>query len=765
MTMLPEGDSAFVTSCAFSDSHHIPGGYLPPGGGSNVPNATDIATVFLRSQYPMKFESNATYQAQETKKLSDGTFLTYLLLNGSKVCNTPVLLNITNIEKHNDIELWWTITELVTVDFYNRLPIYLPPGRTHLILVNTTRFPDSNMIIAETTINNNNHAADIAEIFMAKNGVATPYSHMHDVLTSNTTLMWKGDAVTQYVVVVPPDVYFANSTSHDDFAPDANETVHWEKEREMLPLNEHSLDQLEQFAIQMWPQLKEFNGPKPENALHSQYSESEESQSILPPFPHGSRPYFSIWIENTSNFTLNYTIRVTQATEQHLNLTARSTRYSSPYLYTAFFNFTKQDIIDAMKESQTEDDSADLFNLVIDLTTHQETFLSKHPVIILGMDFYPTGIHYTAMERTLVTDEPNKPLLAVFMRLHHQFNLSSIPNDAVFHLRLDGVSYSPEGYQLEAMIIRTKPIPSLPFSTNFTDITQEWVLFSYDPKLGFHSKNHKNVKIRTDLTREGENFGGEEEGGIFEWLVGTRKRSSTSETFTRAFFSIDSGMNRNIQAYSSTGRQDFPNEMQHEYKFDRGEKENQFYLCRPMNMSQAHTFTLWNPLVTRKPIDLFVSFRTVDACLAALTPGRPIPKYAIVILIAIGSVLALLLVIFSLYLCARPTKTEFLTASEEEADRIRTMSRSHKEVAYAEAADYDKIPYFVRDSITPHTLSTQYSLDRDGEDESDFDESDGLVARRTASSTGSRLAAAVFGSQPLNSLPDHESDLENAVYY
>lgn len=713
--MLPSVATDFVTSCDYSNSKHSPG---PLNSASNVPNATDIASVFLRSQRPLSLMVNSTQQAQKTVDLSDGTLLTYLLTNGTHICDSPLMLTINNSDTLNEVSIWWTITETVAVDFYNRLPIFLPPGRTHSIIVNTTRFPESNMVIAETTINNNNHAADIAEIFVNRNQLATPYSHLHGLPSSYSTITWSGDAVTQYVVVVPPDRYNANLTSHDDFSPDddsAGDTpsmAHWE-----------NLEEVKNFESRMLSNMGLEDAPTP--------------NSILPPIPRSDHPYFFIWIENTSNFTLNYTIKVTQTTEQRLDLTAPLTRYSSPYLYTAFFNFTRQDIIDSMAIYRTADDDADSFEMVFDLTTFQESYLDRRPVMLLGQGFYPTSINHTIIERTIATEDPNKPLLSLFLRLHHRFNLSQIAANTTFHLRLDGVSYSPQGYTLQPMIIRDKPIPSfLPFVTNFTALTQEWVLFSYTPEP--HAKAAVSETSMWD--------------SAMSWFNG--EATDSPKKFTRIVFVVDKGYNDKMQAFASDGQ--FANELKHNHAFEK-DGDNKFLLCYEMETNVSHSFTLWNPSPDREPIDLFFSFRHVDACLLPLTPTRAIGKYALVILITIGAILALLLIIFALYLCARPTQTEFLTASEEEAARIRTMSRRDKEVLNAEAADYDKVPYLVRSSLSPHSMSTEYSLNGDADD---FDESDGLVPRR--SHHGPRLAAAAFASSDMN---DSGSDFDSENYY
>lgn len=715
MNMFDSSVAEFITSCAYSNSQHSPG---PTNSASNVPNATDIASVFLRTTKPIVLTANTTQQVQKTVNLSDGSLLTYMLMNATHICDSPLLLSLNNSEYRNDISLWWTITETVTVDFYNRLPIFLPPGRTHSIIVNTTRFPDSNMLITETTINNNNHAADIAEIFVNRNQLSTPYSHLHGLPSSTSTITWNGDAVTQYVVVVPPERYNTNTTSHDDFSPDADH----EDDDSYL---QGSIDfgEIERYAARMMPDMDLESAGIP--------------NSILPPLPHSDRPFFFIWIENTSNFTLNYTIKVTQSTEQHLDLMAPLTRYNSPYLYTAFFNFTREDIIYAMDSFQTADDSPELFEMIFDLTTFQESFLERRPVMLLGQGFYPTAINHSLIERTIVTEDPNKPLLSIFLRLHHRFNLTEIAPNTTFHLRLDGVSYSPQGYTLQPMIIRSKPIPSfLPFVTNFTALTQEWVLFSYTapPK----PKQEKREPTAWE--------------SVTSYFAAPAPEST--KQYTRVVFMVDKGYNSQIQAFTS--KTNFANELKHEHTFEK-DGETKFFLCYEMDTNVSHSFTLWNPSPDREPIDLYFSFRYVDACLMPLTPTRAIAKYALVILITIGSVLALLLVIFALYLCARPTQTEFLTASEEEAARIRTMSRSDKETLIAEAADYDKVPYLVRSSLSPHSLSTQYSFE---EDPDDFDETDGLVPRR--SHHGPRLAAAAFASSDMN---ESGSDLDNDSYY
>ena len=726
MAMFAGSEAPFITSCAYSNSQHTP---VANNHASNVPNATDIASVFLRSQYPLSLTANTTQQVQKMVNLSDGTLLTYMLMNATDICESPLLLLITNSDVLNEISLWWTITETVAVDFYNRLPIFLPPGRTHSIIVNTTRFPDSNMVITETTINNNNHAADIAEIFVNRNQLATPYSHLHGLPSSNSTITWSGDAVTQYVVVIPPDRYNENTTSHDDFGPEVGHNG-----ESGVDLDEYGED-------------TEFNRLA-EILMPNVLGEALVPNSILPPIPQAEQhPYFFIWIENTSNFTLNYTIKVTQSTEQHLDLTGPLTRYSSPYLYTAFYNFTRQDIVDAMAAFATADDSPDVFELLFDLTTFQESFLDRRPVILLGQGFYPTSINHSAIERTIVTEDPNKPLLSLFLRLHHRFNLSEIPSNTTFHLRLDGVSYSPQGYTLQPMVIRNKPIPDfLPFATNFTALTQEWVLFSYTPPINTPSSPPSPSDDEAESTNN-------------SWM---RYAASffatppveTKKKFTRVLFSVDKGYNPQMQAFSA--KSSFANELKHEYKFEK-DGDNRFLLCYEMETNVSHSFTLWNPSPNREPIDLFFSFRHVDACLMPLVPTKPIGKYALVILVTIGSILALLLVIFALYLCARPTQTEFLTASEEEAARIRTMSRSHKDVSNAEAADYDKVPYLVRSSISNHSLSTQYSLD---DDPDDYDEHDGLVPRRSLH--GPRLAAAAFASSDIN---ETESDLDTDNFY
>lgn len=737
MVMMPSKDTTFVTSCTQSSSRHDPEAPAPLNSATNVPNATDVATIFVISEFPLELQSNATVQAQKSMNLSDGTILTSMLTNGTQVCSDPLLLRLVNTAQLNQVSMWWTITETVTVDFYNRLPIYLPPGRTHSIIVNTTRFPNSNMIITETNINNKDRAADIAEIYVNKNQLATPYTHLHNCPRSNTTVSWKGDKLTQYVVVIPPDIYASNVTDQPIYAPHSHSTPDLMRNRDK---GAFSLGELEQFAISSWQNELSQLFETPENSLGSDGNFDEPGEIH-------ERPYFFIWIENTSNFTLNYTIKVTQSTQEHVDLVSPPIRYTSPYLFTAFFNFSKQDIIEAMKKDATADDSPDEVELVVDLTTFQETFVATHPTVWLGMDYYPTHLNYIAAEHRATTDNPNKPLLELFLRLHHRFNLSLIPESAVFHLRLDGVSYSPQGFVLQPMIIRPKPIyDDLPFSTNFTGITQEWVLFTYFPEPT--PSTHGLLQISDGKTKSIE-----------------RVTRNTPTSNYRVTLAVDSGMNAKIQAYG--GKNSFPTEMKHDWRFER-DTETRFVLCEEMDLTHPVSFSLWNPDPNREPIDLFFSFRPVDACMRELKPAKPFPKTAVVTLITMGSILALVLIIFAFYLCAKPTKTEYLTASEEEAARIREMGRSHRDLLNAEAAEYDKVPFLVRDSLytsgdaASNYLTQGHSIHRftEGDDEDDYDESDGLIRRPSR-----HLAAAAFAGDERHTITDDDTIASDTDYY
>lgn len=701
-------------------ARHDPGAPSPVNSASNVPNATDVATIFVISQNPVKLSVNTSDEIQKPTILSDGSHLISMLTNGTRICEDPLLLTLTNGDTHNEVSMWWTITETVTVDFYNRLPIYLPPGRTHSIIVNTTRFPLSNMLITETTINNRNGAADIAQIFVNKNRLATPYRHLHGCPTTNITTVRSGEPVTQYVVVIPPDFYAANSPSFDDRYPVPPSSSGAQDDLETA-----SFSELENYAMESWQaSFTDFDS--------SLLSPTEPSY-LAPqqPFHHG-RPYFFIWIENTSNFTLNYTIKVTQSIQDHLDLISGPIAYTSPYLFTAFFNFSKGDVLRAMDHVATADDSPDMIEMIFDLTTFQDTFVSRRPVLYLGTGFYPTNLHFTAREQAITTDDPNKPLLELFMRFHHRFNVSLIPNDTIFYVRLDGVSYSQKGFHFQPMVIRPKTITQpLPFYANITDVYQEWIVLNYDHSLLPATPSSALVS------------------------------SPTQPRFLRAFFAVDSGMNSKIQAFESSGW--FPTELKHDRRFSR-EGENWFVLCYELDLTKRTSVSLWNPLAFTEPMNVFFTFRLTDACMVELTPTKPLGKSTLVILIALGSILALLLILFAFYLCARPNKTEFLTASEEEAAKIRAMSRSHAEVLNAEAADYDKVPFLVRDSSGYyHPSSDLMSTARFNEDEDDLSDTDGLVNRRTVASS---FASAAFGYNELQSISEDDDTIgSDSEYY
>ena len=749
--MLPTGNTEFVTSCAQSMSRHDPGAPAPVNSASNVPNATEVATIFVISQYPVTLSVNTSDEVQKPTVLSDGMHLISMLTNGSCICEVPLQLVLGNGDFKNEVTIWWTITETVTVDFYNRLPIFLAPGRTHSIIVNTTRFPLSNMLITETTISNRNGAADIARIYVNKNRLATPYAHLHGCPKSNFTTQRAGEPVTQYVVVIPPELYAAATHSVNDRPPSPASSSDAHLGMEMSGLSE-----LEHFAMESW-QTSFLN-----------FEEAEKTgvaPSELPPQPsfHHGRPFFFIWIENTSNFTLNYTIRVTQSIQDHLDLVSGPVAYSSPYLFTAFFNFSKDDVLEAMKKVGTADDSPDMIEMIFDLTTFQETFVSRRPVMYLGVGFYPTRLHFTAREQAITTDDPNKPLLELFMRFHHRFNVTSLPNGTIFYVRLDGVSYSQKGFLFQPMIIRPKPIPlELPFSTNFTAVTQEWIVFNYDHTVIPSKKNDESsLVLRGDSGFEAINWAME------RFFFGSQKQQ---QQYLRVLYSVDSGMNPQIQAFESSGW--FPTELKHDRKFTK-ENGNWLILCYELDLTKRISVSLWNPKAFLYHMDVFFSFRVTDACMVEMTPTKPIAKSALVILVTLGSILALLLILFAFYLCARPTKTEFLTASEEEAAKIRAMSRSHADVLNAEAADYDKVPFLVRDSSGYYQPSSDFlrsggRITRGGiNEENDDTESDhdGLVGRRYTSS--SSFASAAFGNNEFPSISDEEDNTigSDSEYY
>ena len=732
--MLPSTQSQFVTSCAESFARQDPAAPSPINSASNVPNATDVATVFVISQNQLKLAVNTTDQVQKEMILSDGSHLISMLTNGTQICENPLLLSLINGNAANDLSIWWTITETVAVDFYNRVPIFLPPGRTHSIIINTTRFPLSNMLITETTINNRHGAADIAQIFVNKNRLATPYAHLHECPTANTTLLRRGEPVTQYVVVIPPDIYASNPPSFDDQPPSS--PISFDSHFNLKPT---SLGELEQYAMQSWQSDFGDSVASPDSSLQPLYASPET------PF-HVGRPFFFIWIENTSNFTLNYTIRVTQSIQDHLDLTSGPISYTSPYLFTAFFNFSKEDVLSAMDQVQTPDDSRGMVEMIFDLTTFQETFVSRRPVTYLGIGYYPTSLHYNAKEQAITTDDPNKPLLEIFMRFHHRLNITLIPDGTIFYLRLDGVSYSQKGYIFQPMMIRPKSVhpSSLPFRANFTGLSQEWIVFNFEPSSSSSLSTSTTSSSSSSLD-----------------VLGSLLPPQLSSRFLRAFFSVDSGMNPKIQAFESSGY--FPTELKHDRKFKR-ENENWFVLCYEMDLTKHTSVSLWNPSAFTSPMDVYFSLRETDACMVELTPTIPIRRGTLVILITLGAILALLLILFAFYLCARPKKTEFLTASEEEAAKIRAMSRSHADVQNAEAADYDKVPFLVRDTTTGY-----YHEDYDDDDDGLESDHDGLIRRRSRQHqkqrSGSSFAAAAFGGNEYHSISDNDSIGSDSEYY
>jgi hypothetical protein len=694
----------FVTSCEKSlAGHDFPPSYPTSGPSSvSVPNATYVASVFLTSQRPMKLVTNSS-DVQKTETLSDGTFVTTLLTNGTDVCTTPRLLTLLNGDSRNEFQIWWTLTETVEVHFYNRVPIYLAPGRTHSIIVNTTNFPLSNMIITETTINNKDHAADIAKIYVNRNALATPYAHLHGCPSSQYNLVWKGSPLTQYVVVIPPSIYNAdNATSWDDHNP----------EHPHQPFSESPGDNTASQIGKKWRGI-----PWLEEKLSHPFE--------APPVPQLSRPFFFIWLENTSNFTLNYTIQVTQTSETSVALTQPAQHFTSPYSFAAFYEFSYQEVLRTMDLVKTPYDSDTEFELVFDLTQFQETYTERTPSISLGLDFFPTSLHHSARASTVTVIPGNQPYVEIFIRLAHTIKLSQIPNqNASFHVRLDGVAYSTRGYVFQPMLIRPKTIDSDYYTAQLNNVTQEWVLFSYRPPSPLPLPTQSSSSFSAGQSSRSSNS-----------LIDTKRASTTASTGTvyrLAKFVLDEGMNGKIQAFASS--KGFPNEVTHDFKFDQS--GNMFTLCQEFDMERSHVFTLWNPDPSRSNMSIYFSFKDTDACLMTLSPlVKPLPKTALVILLTLGSVLALILIIAACYLCARPSKTEFLTASEEEANNIRSMSRRHREIQAQEAGEFHKVPFLVRDSAYPSTTSSAFwntpinTSDFIANDDDEAEESDGLVSR------------------------------------